>query len=66
MKNYGEYFTVNMVLLTLLGIIIMPGIADTWFDGKTYIFRATSYTCSYFMFMAFTWAGGIMAIMERS
>ena len=64
MKNYGEYFTTNMLLLTILGIVIMPGIADTWYEGTKYIFRATSMTCFFICFMASTWAFGIIVLMD--
>jgi hypothetical protein len=65
MKNHAEYFTVNMFLLMILGVIIMPGITDTWFEGTKYIFRVTSFTCFYFMFMATTWTAGIMALTRK-
>ena len=64
MKNYGEYFTTNMVLLTILGMVIMPGVADTWYEGTKYVFRATSMTCFFICFMASTWAFGFLILMD--
>lgn len=65
MNNKMEFFTTNMVLLTLLGIILMPGIADTWFEGTKYIFRATCMMCFYVTFMASTWTFGVIAFSGR-
>jgi hypothetical protein len=65
MKNYAEYFTVNMFLLMLLGIIIMPGIADTWYEGTKYIFRKTTMTCFYMMFMCSAWGFGFVVLLDR-
>jgi hypothetical protein len=39
MKNFEEYFVVNVTLIMFLGVILAEPIAVTWFEGARYIFR---------------------------
>jgi hypothetical protein len=43
MKNFEEYFVVNVMLIMFLGVILAEPIAVTWFEGTRYIFRGMAF-----------------------